>query len=123
MKSFTFIFQGFCCNYDLSFFFFCLLFRNTYFEEHVLQVWFLTFNNKKIFSFSQKIFAKNRNFLSEDLGATVKFKNMKSQECFSEKVYFHLFILIFIVSLYKSEVMKTIQCNAPILLITTMALW
>ena len=34
-NSFTSIFQGFCGNYDLSFFF-CLLFRSTYFKKHLL---------------------------------------------------------------------------------------
>ena len=39
---------------------------------------------KKIFSFSQKHIAKNTKFLSENLKAKGKIKNMKSQEWYEK---------------------------------------
>ena len=109
MNSFTIIFQEFCGNI-LSFFFY-LLFRNTYFKEHLLLVAVsesivcnisIIKKTKKIFSFSQKHIAKNRTFLSEKSKAKAKFKNTKSQKCyenFSEKksiyTYFYYFLFIY----------------------------
>ena len=56
---------------------------------------------KKIFNFSQKYVAENKKFLSENLKAKAKLKNMKSQECygkFSDKksLYIYLFVYLFI---------------------------
>ena len=54
---------------------------------------------KKIFSFSQKHVAKNKKFLSENLKAKAKWKNMKSHECYEnvseKKNYFFIFIYVF----------------------------
>ena len=43
----------------------------------------LRIKKKKIF-FSQKHVAKNMNFLSENLKAKAKLKNMKSQKCYEK---------------------------------------
>ena len=56
---------------------------------------------KKIFSFSQKHVAKNKKFLSENLKAKAKWKNMKSHECYEnvseKKAIFFLFLFMFLV--------------------------
>ena len=91
LNSFTSIFQGFCGNYDLSFFF-CLLFRSTYFKEHLLLsgcFWKYCFkhingkeNKKDSCVFHKHVIKnrKNRKFLLENLVTTAKLKNMKSQK-------------------------------------------
>ena len=109
MNSFTSIFQGFCWNYDLSIFL-SLLFRNTYFKEHLLLSGYccnivsnilIIKRSKKIFSFSQKHLAKNRTFLSENFKAKAKLQNVESRECYEKfsgkkSFYFHFLFLFFI---------------------------
>ena len=59
---------------------------------------------KKIFSFSQKHIAKNMKFLSENLKAKGKIKNMKSLEWYEKlpekKVYLHLFFIYSFIYLF-----------------------
>ena len=53
-------------------------------------------NTKKIFSFSKKHVAKNREFLSENLNAKAVLKNIKSQDC-HKNISFHLTFIYFFV--------------------------
>ena len=64
-----------------------------------------TKKKKKKNSFSQKHVAQDSNFLSENLKAKAKLKNMKSQECYEKfpgkRVYLHLFFhLLFLFFIY-----------------------